>query len=300
MHNFHDVNGLFPPGSDRIRTSTATPRWAAGWATNILPYLEQRAIFDNLDMNPGTDRFYQPAPGILPNVGQLQDLVLKFYVCPSSPLPPKIEPEDQTGWGPHIQAGNYVGIMGATTNALSATDPTGGNRVCDCAGSLAPNQYQHGGYLASNGVIVPGLRIRMADITDGTSNTIMIGEQSDWGERPAGVGTSSPVQKLDIRATERMGIWANCGVSTAAFVPITGCSCGGNEGGTTVTVRHPIGTKKRSSHQDGMGPYAWNSPLQSAHPGGIYTLRCDGSVQYLPNVTDRTAVNWLCIRDDAR
>ena len=301
MHNFHDTYGVFPPGSDRIVTgpTNADARWMAGWATFILPYMEQQTVYDKL--NPIT-KFYNPSSSVntLPNVVVLNGFTAKFYICPSSPLPKLIQPEDSTGGLINIQAGNYVGIMGATTNALSATDPSGDNRVCDCSSSLAPNQVHHGGYLASNGVIVPGLRIRMASITDGTSNTIMVGEQSDWGEVPPGVGTSPPVPKSDMRATRRAGLWANLGVSRASYVPVAGASCSGNEGGSTVTVRHQIGTKKRNSHQDGMGRYAWNTPIQSAHPGGAMMLRCDGSVHFELNSIDRPVLNWLCIRDDGK
>jgi len=308
FHNFHDSHRIFPPAADRIVRTTHTVRWGPGWATHILPYVEQSGIHNTVDMTPGSDFFYSvnfqnwPGPSAprLPNIAKLQDLVVKFYVCPSSPLPKKIEPEDEIGWGQHVQAGNYAGVMGATTNALSPTDPSGDNRVCDCAAALAAAQYQHGGYLASNGVLVPGLRTRISDITDGTSNTIMIAEQSDWGERPQGIGTASPVQKLDIRAAERMGIWASVGVSNTTFIPTSTTPCSGNEGGTVMTVRHQPGTKKRTSHQDGMGPYGWNSPIQSAHAGGAYTLHCDGSVQYLTYHIDRAALNWLCIRDDGR
>jgi prepilin-type N-terminal cleavage/methylation domain-containing protein len=307
IHNFHDSHRLLPPGADRITKHPAAVRWAAGWATHILPYLEQQSLHEKVDLNPGSDYFYSvnfqvwpgPAAPRLANVAKLADLVLPVYVCPSSSLPPKIEPEDEINWGAHIQAGNYVGIMGATTNPLSPTDPSGGNRVCDCASSLAPNQYQHGGFIASNGVFVPGLRLNLSNITDGTSNTLMVAEQSGWGERPPGIGTAPPVVKLDIRASERMGIWANCGVSNT-FVPTTGCSCSGNEGGTIVTVRHNLGTKKRSSHQDGMGPYGWNAPIQSAHNHGAFVLRCDGSVVFLSYNIDRSAFNWYCIRDDGQ
>ncbi|QDU25533.1 Type II secretion system protein G precursor [Anatilimnocola aggregata] len=305
-HNFHDAHLIFPPASDRIVRTTHSVRWGPGWATHILPFVEQSAIYNTMDMTPGSDYFYSvnfqnwpgPTAPRLVNIAKLQDLVVKFYVCPSSPLPKKIEPEDEIGWGQHVQAGNYVGVMGATTSALSPTDPTGDNRVCDCAATLAPNQYQHGGYLASNGVLVPGMRTRIADITDGSSNTIMIAEQSDWGERPPGIGTASAVQRLDIRSTERMGIWASVGVSVATFTPTSTTSCSGNEGGTVMTVRHHPGTKKRTSHQDGMGPYGWNGPIQSAHSGGAFTLRGDGSVQYLSYTIDRAALNWLCVRDD--
>ncbi len=308
LQNFHDAYGILPPASDRIVTATPSVRWGPGWATHILPFVEQANLYSTVDMTPGNDYFYSinfqnwpgPAAPRLPNIAKLQDLVVKFFVCPSSPLPKKIEPEDEIGWGQHIQAGNYVGVMGATADPLSPLDPSGNSRVCDCASSMAPNQFQHGGYIAGNGVFVPGLRTRLSHITDGTSNTIMIAEQSDWGERPPGIGTGSPVQRLDIRASERMGIWASVGVSTASYTPIAGGGCSGNEGGTITTVRHQPGTKKRTSHQDGMGPYGWNSPIQSAHSGGAFTLRCDGSVQFLSYSIERPALNWLCIRDDGQ
>ena len=311
MQNFHDVHSVFPPAADRV---VATPpggptvRWGPGWATHILPYVEQGSLHQTVDLTPGSDYFYSvnfqnwpgPAAPRLANVAKLKGLVVKFFVCPSSPLPKKIEPEDEIGWGQQIQAGNYVGVMGATTDALNPADPSGTGRVSDCAASLAPNQYQHGGYIAGNGVFVPGFRTRISHITDGTSNTIMVAEQSDWGERPPGIGTASAVPKLDIRATERMGIWAGVGVSNTAYTPTTGGPCSGNEGGTIITVRHQPGTKKRTSHQDGMGPYGWNTPIQSAHSAGAFTLRCDGSVQFLMYSIERPALNWLCIRDDGQ
>src|SRR5207248_8338225 len=39
----------------------------------------------------------------------------------------------------------------------------------------------YNGFAASNGVLFPGNSVRINDITDGTTHTIMIGEQSDWG-----------------------------------------------------------------------------------------------------------------------
>jgi hypothetical protein len=97
-----------------------------------------------------------------------------------------------------------------------------------------------------------------------------------------------------------MGIWASVGVSNTLYTPTTGGPCSGNEGGTIITVRHQPGTKIRTSHQDGMGPYGWNTPIQAAHSGGAFTLRCDGSVQWLSYSIDRPALNWLCIRDDGQ
>ena len=123
---------------------TVTPRWAAGWATNILPFVEQNSLFGELDMTAGTDRFYQPAPGILPNVGRLQDFVLKIYVCPSSPLPPLIEPEDQTGWGQHIQAGELRRYHGGDDRCPVGHRPDRGQPRLRLLGCSPPFNFSMG------------------------------------------------------------------------------------------------------------------------------------------------------------
>src|SRR5712692_7686431 len=43
MHNYHEVHGTFPPGSLPMW-------WGAGWATLILPYIEQDALYRQLDL----------------------------------------------------------------------------------------------------------------------------------------------------------------------------------------------------------------------------------------------------------
>src|SRR5688572_4218031 len=44
MQNFHDTHNIFPPAADRIPATPPggpTVRWGPGWATHILPYVEQ-------------------------------------------------------------------------------------------------------------------------------------------------------------------------------------------------------------------------------------------------------------------
>ena len=53
--------------------------------------------------------------------------------------------------------------------------------------------------MATNGVIFPGSKVRATDISDGTSNTFLVGEQSDWGSDP-GVG---PAPATVRRASDR-------------------------------------------------------------------------------------------------
>jgi prepilin-type N-terminal cleavage/methylation domain-containing protein len=196
MHSYHDARGSFPSG-----TGSAGTYWTPGWAAALLPYLEQANVQQLLDLR---ERIYQPAPGFIPNRDKIKDFVLPIYVCPSSPLPALIVPEDADP-PDRVQAGNYVGIMGASTDTWNPRDPTGGGRVADCT-VAQPIQFNFGGYIASNGVLYPGSKVRIADITDGTTNTIMVGEQSDWGSNP-GVHPSFVYPQLDIRKTKRTRVW---------------------------------------------------------------------------------------------
>ena len=67
--------------------------------------------------------------------------------------------------------------------------------------------------------LAPGSRVRIGQIKDGTSNTIMVGEQSDWGRDPGVCPGRGPNEQLDIRMARRAGIWT--GASTGR-VPLEG------------------------------------------------------------------------------
>ena len=282
MHGYHTANSSFPAG--------ATGTWTYGWAAIIMPYVEQSNAFNLLDPKAAT---YVPNPQSLQNRDLFNNMVVPIYVCPSSPMPSMATPED-AATTVQILVGNYVGIMGASTSSTVFTDPTGANRVANMA-ATNPADCNKGGYAASNGVVFPGSKIRISDITDGTSNTIMVAEQGDWGSSP-GVGACAASNQLDIRMAKRAGIWTGASTNVP---PVFGT--GATESASLITVRWPVGTKKRVSYDDGIARYGWNTPIQSAHSGGgAGVLRCDGSVTYLTNNMAYDVLKWLSIRDDCQ
>lgn len=277
-HAHHSQMKLFPAGAHVVGTNTHN---TASWAVQLLPFLDQMPMYQTLSL---TSLFYTPSPTVLPNVAALRDFITPAFICPASTLDVLICPEDQDpAQGKHIQAGNYTGIMGSCNGPNSATEPGSGvtsTRVVDKR-PAAPIQLNHGGIMATNGVLFHGSRIRTVDIHDGTSNTIMVGEQSDWGSDP-GVGPNGPRPRYDIRQATRAGLWAGSHL----------------EGHSAVTVRYPINTKARVGFQDGIARYGWNTPIQSVHSGGAFVLRCDGGATFASSSIPFDVLKYLSTRDD--
>src|SRR5262249_960133 len=263
--------------------------FGAGWATLILPHLEQNAMFTQLDLKQACA---SPRPwNTVPNWIKLQNFQVSTYICPSSQLPVLAETDPgDNGRGNWQQVGNYVGIMGASTSSTVAADPTGRGRVSDCS-NPTPAYCNFGGFVASNGVIYPRSKVRVTDITDGASNTLIVGEQSDWGSDP-GVSSSCGVKpQFDIRTSVSYGIWT--GAEQPDPPDSTNRYCGYSSG-STVTLRWPIGTKQRQNYNDGMAYWGgWNKPIQSGHTGGANVLLCDGSVRFMSNTTNWTVIQLM-------
>jgi prepilin-type processing-associated H-X9-DG protein len=74
LRNYHDAYGCFPPAYLADRNG----RPIHSWRVLILPWLEQKAIYDRY-------RFDEPWDG--PNNRKLHDLIVSPYVCPSHPRP---------------------------------------------------------------------------------------------------------------------------------------------------------------------------------------------------------------------
>jgi len=171
LHGYHDAKGGFPPGYSAggpyIDGATDTsPGW--GWAAFILPYLEQDNVYRPLNFNQPV----QNSPTI--------QTMLQVFLCPSDLTPQGAFPVPD-GFG----------------NTVCLAAPTSYAACCgsDAADTTAPT---------GNGVFYRNSRIRIADIRDGTSGTILVGERAwanasgAWaGAIPGGVimrGQSNPCQ----------------------------------------------------------------------------------------------------------
>ncbi len=144
LHNYHAARQCFPPAS-----SLQPNRLGLSWHVTILPYLEQTNIHDQMDLD-GDFRDAKNAP--------LGETVLPVFLCPSDGEQ-KYDPFPHDGFD-RWRTTNYVGVAGAgRTGVISVSDPQCGDFFTD-------------------GVIYPGSNIRMADVRDGSSNTLAVGERS--------------------------------------------------------------------------------------------------------------------------
>ena len=146
LHNHHDAYKFFPPGyragSPYVDgVGDTAPGW--GWAALILPYIEQDTLFRQLNFNQPVKQ----STGI--------QTLLAAYLCPSD----------------------------MTNGSFTVTDGFGG-KIC----SAAPSSYAGcvGGDESGTsdetgmGIFYRNSRTRIGDVTDGTSNTLLVGERA-WG-----------------------------------------------------------------------------------------------------------------------
>jgi prepilin-type processing-associated H-X9-DG protein len=146
LHNYHSAYGRFPPGTvDGPFGRDVAQRDRSSWLQYILPYVEQQAIYAEaqawLASGPG-DCMCHACP--------TRFYVIPGFYCPSDPNSPKTVtvPGDPQGF--HT---NYAACAGSTS-----FNP----------GGAAGNDLNGGFYWNST--------TRVADVTDGTANTLLASE----------------------------------------------------------------------------------------------------------------------------
>ncbi len=239
LHGYHAACGWLPPGGCNGQPITGYHAYGHSWWIYLLPYLEQQSLYDKFDrVGTAHNGHTGWARSNTTNGALLKDVLLPFALCPSSTLP---------RWGTHMD----IHVMSATYAGISGADD----------GSLPPIKGPGGGRLSNRGVLLDNAAITFADIRDGASNTLVVGEQSDWLIDPSGA-------RVDARS--------DCG---------HGFSMGpGGDGSkrrfNITTVLHRLNEKSSSALGVG-GNCGPNAPLQSAHAGVVTVLLCDGSVRAL-------------------
>ncbi|MEP3482304.1 MAG: DUF1559 domain-containing protein [Fuerstiella sp.] len=184
MHNYHDVYGTFPPGWN-TRVPTEKGYATMGWTVSILPFIEQYELYQKLDTN------------LLHGGTAQQTAMLKTEVralrCPSDATPKTNSFRD--GWG----TSNYVGNFGST--AIPRWDPLSGDGPGQVPSLPAGNsRYRPSKGKFANGILAINSKVGFRYITDGTSNTFMIGERSVTGKAAIWPGPRSNFNESDVVA----------------------------------------------------------------------------------------------------
>ncbi len=260
LQNYLDTHKTFPIGS--------AYNYASSWLLALLPYVEQRALYDQFLFVENRGGMTRDAPAA--NKTLLADQVIPTYLCPSSPL----EILSRDAISPRWCSANYLGIAGAPTPTLTASTTTGNKCI--------QGKY---GYVCSNGILPPNLAIRGAEIKDGTSNTMIVGEQSDFCTDASGA-------RVDLRNSWRWGFAMGAG---SRGYPGTSnwTSTIENDCHNVTTIRYAVNFKTKTNDAGGQVEYGTNNAIQSAHPGGAFVAMADGSVRFLADSVDVAKV--LCL-----
>ena len=267
LHNYEQAMGVFPPGYvssiDRTVLDACNmdqenqngvdlgTGWA--WGSMILPFLEQQPLYNSINFNLSV-AFHENDTCSL--------TALSIYLCPSDPGPSVVpvfeDPPDPANPGSfnatHIvdtlSRGNYVGMYGI-------------GEICSQSGALdSPNNNGAGPLGQHAGIFYRNSATRLSAITDGTSNTIMVGERSHnlsyvtWVARSIDgwLGKTSPIEGgADQFNPSPEECW------TQIMGP-----AGLEDGNRTIN-----------------NPEAHVEDYWSMHPGGANMLFADGSVHFL-------------------
>lgn len=225
MHSYHSSHNTFPPGYIAGAAYPATSNgW--GWCAQLLPYLDQGPLYNSFNMQVPIEN-----PTNSPSLSK----TLAIMLCPS----------DQTGSGQFsiTDSGGAVIVPMAPASSYAAT-------VGDDASDADA--------LTGNGVFYRNSHTKIADIIDGTSQTVLIGERSFGFVNATWVGAPNNA----IVKSGPLNPWQFATATSPIHVQV-----------------HNNWINILTDSDGGLDDFS------SLHTGGVQLLFGDGSVRFIASIT---------------
>ncbi|MEW4561930.1 DUF1559 domain-containing protein [Bremerella sp. JC770] len=227
LHNYHDTYQTFPSGF--MYDSTSSVRWS--WGALILPFIEQGAMHNQLGVTKQRLKDCVDTADCL----TLLKTPIDGYRCPSDTAP-ELNP-----WATY----------GSDSDNIAAASYIGNEGMCH----IFNDEKSHGMFHGNSGV-------KMRDVTDGTSNTLFVGERD-------GADTDSLTSGRNAR---RGAVWA--GTMNASRKWPRGVM------DVLASFAQPMNRESvAGADHNGKG-------FGSLHPGGSQFVLVDGSVRFIPETIE--------------
>ena len=244
LHAYHEVHASFPHGLAAGMTApgTLSNQPCLGWAPYLFPYLEQSQVYNALNLDLNALAFKQQSTAFRSRIDVL--------LCPSDTR--------RAGRESVLTMSENVGLL-----EIAPSNYVGSSGELQVFYPLAPNRY--GVAARGTGVFYLNSGVRIANVADGLSSTLCLGERTSTVSRATWVGAPYP-------ATQYCTVesWTH-EICMPSFFMVLGQSSGNAR---DLLIGAP---GEYSINSPGAGPDSYSS----SHVGGANFLCADGSARFL-------------------
>ena len=287
-HNYHEAFNSFPYGVINEKQYNPASSGFTGYngAGNsafyaLLPYFDQANLYNSFNQTLAVFNIGQ-TPGVLSGAK------LTALLCPSD-FPGGNDPQLFTTTATYAPQTQYYGLTSYGLN--------GGSRSNYYSSATNDGVFMQIGPYALHATGAPaGVCVSIALITDGTSNTILMGERyhvdanfDSWTKTPPNCNSGSTIAQWSrwypFNTSNGLG-----DMMVGAFAPINYMIpwAYGSAGA-------PANCSAYYTYQD-----MRLQSISSGHAGGAQVVLCDGSVRFLSSSLSQTIVVDLCQRADGQ